>query len=197
MFGYACRSRSFLFNVLLMTQLNKEQHLKKQKTSILNKRGHMAEINYLLIIAQFLIIAGLSSIIGWEREKSKSLVKGTAGLRTHMIVGIAATLLTIISIYGFSQYENADPGRIVSYIVMGIGFLGAGTIMAHKGEVIGLTTAASIWLVSAIGIAVGLGLYIVAIITTVFAWIILELWRVEKDIEEGNQKGISKLLPKK
>jgi len=157
----------------------------------------MAAINYLLIVAQFIIIIGLSAIIGWEREKTKNLVKGTAGLRTHIIVGIAATLLTMISVYGFSQYENADPGRLVSYIVMGIGFLGAGTIMAHKGEVIGLTTAASIWLVSAIGIAVGLGLYIIAVITTVFAWIILELWRFEKKVEEGNSKGIIKLIQKK
>jgi putative Mg2+ transporter-C (MgtC) family protein len=157
----------------------------------------MAEINYLLIVAQFLIIAGLSSIIGWERERSKNLVKGTAGLRTHMIVGLAATLLTMISIYGFSQYQNADPGRIVSYIILGIGFIGAGTIMGFKGEVVGLTTAASIWLVSAIGIAVGLGLYILAVITTVFAWLILELWHFEKKVEEGNTKGIVKLLSKK
>jgi putative Mg2+ transporter-C (MgtC) family protein len=141
------------------------------------------EINYLLVVAKFLIIAGLSAIIGWEREARKSEVKGTAGLRTHMLVGIAATLLTIISIYGFSQYANADPGRIVSYIVMGIGFLGAGTIMSLKGKVVGLTTAASIWLVSAIGIAVGLDLYIIAVITTIFSWIVLELWRLERDVE--------------
>jgi len=148
-------------------------------------------IDYLLVVAKLLVICGLSAIIGWERERTKNLVKGTAGLRTHMLVGLAATLLTLISIYGFAQYPNADTGRLVSYIVMGIGFLGAGTIMALKGEVVGLTTAASIWFVSALGIAVGLDLYIIAVITTVFAWVILELWRVERDIEqEKNHKRL-------
>jgi len=140
------------------------------------------EINYWLIIAQLLITCGLSALLGWERERAKNLVKGTAGLRTHMLVALGATLLTLISIYGFQQFSNADPGRIISYIVMGIGFLGAGTIIAHQGKVYGLTTAASIWLVSAIGIAVGLGLYLIAAITTVFALIVLELWRLEKNV---------------
>ncbi len=139
------------------------------------------EINYLLVTAQLLITCGLSALIGWERQKTKTVVKGTAGLRTHMLVALGAVLLTLISIYGFQQFSNADPGRIISYIVMGIGFLGAGTIIAHQGKVYGLTTAASIWLVAAIGIAVGLGLYIIAIITTVFALIVLELWRLEKN----------------
>lgn len=123
----------------------------------------------------------LSGFIGWEREAHKLLVKGTAGLRTHMLVGLAAALLTIMSLYFFEIYGPvADPGRIVSYIILGIGFIGAGTIMASRKGVIGLTTAASIWLVSAIGIAVALGLYLPAIITTAIALIILELWRFEK-----------------
>jgi putative Mg2+ transporter-C (MgtC) family protein len=146
------------------------------------------EINYILIVAQLLVTCGLSALIGWEREKSKNLVKGTAGLRTHMLVALGATLLTMISVYGFEQFSNADPGRIISYIVMGIGFLGAGTIMAQNGKVFGLTTAASIWLVAALGIAVGLGLYIIAVITTIFSLIVLELWRLEKDIETNEKK---------
>jgi putative Mg2+ transporter-C (MgtC) family protein len=141
------------------------------------------EINYLLVVAKLLVTCGLSALIGWERENTKSTVRGTAGLRTHMLVALGAVLLTLISIYGFDQYTNADPGRIISYIVMGIGFLGAGTIIAQQGKVFGLTTAASIWLVSAIGICVGLGLYIIAIITTVFALIVLELWRLEKNVD--------------
>jgi putative Mg2+ transporter-C (MgtC) family protein len=137
-------------------------------------------VDYLLILLKLVVTAALAALIGYERETVKTNVKGTAGLRTHMLVALGSTLLTLISIYGFSQYSNADPGRIVSYIVMGIGFLGAGTIMALKGEVFGLTTAASIWLVAAIGIAVGLGLYIMAIMTTILALIVLELWRFEK-----------------
>ena len=139
------------------------------------------EIDYLLIIAQLLMTCGLSGLIGWEREKSKNLVKGTAGLRTHMLVGLGSTILTFISVYGFQQYASADPGRIISYIVMGIGFLGAGTIMSQKGKVFGLTTAASIWFVAALGISVGLGLYLISLITTIFALIVLELWRLEKE----------------
>ena len=138
-------------------------------------------MDYMLIIIRLLIATLLSGLIGWEREAHRVLVKGTAGLRTHMLVGLAATLLTIISLYFSEIYGSiADPGRIVSYIILGIGFIGAGTIMASKKGVIGLTTAASIWLVSAIGIAVALGIYLPAIVTTIIALVILELWRFEK-----------------
>jgi len=137
-------------------------------------------MDYLIIVLKLVIATALAGIIGYERERRKSF-KGTAGLRTHMLVALGSALLTIISIYGFSETYGAlaDPGRIVSYIILGIGFIGAGTIMASKGRLVGLTTAASIWLVAAIGIAVALEMYIIAIITTVIALIVLELWRLE------------------
>ena len=138
-------------------------------------------MDYITLILRLLVATLLSGLIGWEREAHRILVKGTAGLRTHMLVGLAAALLTVISLYFFEIYgTSADPGRIVSYIILGIGFIGAGTIMASRKGVIGLTTAASVWLVSAIGISVALGLYLPAIITTAIALIILELWRFEK-----------------
>jgi putative Mg2+ transporter-C (MgtC) family protein len=142
-------------------------------------------VDYIIIIVKLVIACGLSGLIGWERESTKNVVKGTAGLRTHMLVALGATLLTLISLYGFSEFINGDVGRIniIGYIVMGIGFLGAGTIIAHQGKVYGLTTAASIWLVAAIGIASGLGLYLIAMITTVIALLVLELWRLEKAVE--------------
>lgn len=138
-------------------------------------------MEYMIVILRLFLAILFSGLIGYEREAHRILVKGTAGLRTHMLVGLGAALLTLISLYFFEIYGAiADPGRIVSYIILGIGFIGAGTIMASRKSVIGLTTAASIWLVSAIGIAVALGLYIIAAITTAFALIILELWRFEK-----------------
>jgi putative Mg2+ transporter-C (MgtC) family protein len=139
-------------------------------------------MDYLIVVLKLVIAAALAGIIGLERERRKTF-RGTAGLRTHMLVALGSALLTLISLFGFSEAYGsiADPGRIVSYIILGIGFIGAGTIMAAKGRVVGLTTAASIWLVAAIGIAVALDLYIMAVITTAIALIILELWRFEKE----------------
>lgn len=140
-------------------------------------------IDYLIVVAKLVIACGLSGLIGWERESTKTVVKGTAGLRTHMLVSLAAALITLIVLDGFTGFVNADVGKlnIIGYIIMGIGFLGAGTIIAHQGKVYGLTTAASIWLVAAIGISVGAGLYWISIITTAIALLVLELWRFEKN----------------
>lgn len=139
-------------------------------------------MDYSIILLKLVVAAALAGIIGFERERRKTF-KGTAGLRTHMLVALGSALLTLISLFGFSEAYGtiADPGRIVSYIILGIGFIGAGTIMAAKGKVVGLTTAASVWLVAAIGIAVALDLYIMAIITTAIALVILEFWRLEKE----------------
>lgn len=141
-------------------------------------------LDYGTILIRLILAAALAALIGYERETRKFAVKGTAGLRTHMLVALGSTLITLIVLDGLAGFTNADVGKlnIIGYIIMGIGFLGAGTIIANKGEIIGLTTAASIWLVAAIGIAVGLGLYVVALITTLIALVVLELWRFEKNI---------------
>ncbi|HEX5397347.1 MAG TPA: MgtC/SapB family protein [Candidatus Limnocylindria bacterium] len=118
----------------------------------------------------------LGAIIGWERE----LHRQPAGFRTHSLVALGAALFAIISGYGFTG-ANADPTRIAAQIVSGIGFLGAGTILHYRGHIRGLTTAASLWAVAAVGTATGTGLYVLAIVGTILILIILSLLdRVEK-----------------
>lgn len=124
-------------------------------------------------IALRLILACIcGGLVGIEREKTDK----PAGFRTHILVTLGATLMTIISMYGFSSFANVnkDPSRIAAQIVTGVGFLGAGTIMREGFSVRGLTTAASIWLVAGIGMAVGTGMYFSAIVSTLLMFIILE-----------------------
>jgi putative Mg2+ transporter-C (MgtC) family protein len=149
------------------------------------------EIDYILIVAKLVIACGLAGLIGWERESTKTVVKGTAGLRTHMLVGLATTLIMLIVLESSLNFIDADVGKlnVIGYLMMGIGFLGAGTIMSYQGKVYGLTTAASIWLVAAIGISVAFGLYWIAIITTVIALLVLELWRLEQNVANQSKKG--------
>ncbi len=118
----------------------------------------------------------LGAIIGLERE----LHRQPAGFRTHSLVALGASLFAIISGYGFGG-AGADPTRIAAQIVSGIGFLGAGTILHYRGHIRGLTTAASLWSVAAVGTATGTGLYVLAIVGTLLILAILSLLdRVEK-----------------
>jgi putative Mg2+ transporter-C (MgtC) family protein len=112
----------------------------------------------------------LGAIIGFERE----LHRQPAGFRTHSLVALGAALFAIISGYGYAG-DNADPTRITAQIVSGIGFLGAGTILQFRGHIRGLTTAASLWSVAAVGAATGTGLYILAVLGTVLILAILAL----------------------
>jgi len=115
-----------------------------------------------------LVIAGLmGGIVGYERERAEK----PAGFRTHLLVCVGAALFTIASVYGFGVLS--DPARVAAGVVVGIGFLGAGTILRGEGAVVGLTTAATIWAVAAIGLAVGAGLYVVAAVTTVIVLLAL------------------------
>ena len=118
--------------------------------------------------------AALGSLIGFERER----LLWAAGIRTHMLVCVGSCLVMLVSQYGFThiltqEHVVLDPSRIAAQVVSGIGFLGAGAILV-RGEIIkGLTTAASIWTVAAIGLAVGGGLYLAAGASTVIILIIL------------------------
>ncbi|WP_158864953.1 MgtC/SapB family protein [Leifsonia sp. AG29] len=107
----------------------------------------------------------LTGIIGIERE---SRLK-SAGLRTHILVGVGSALFTLISAYGFVSlgFAPSDPGRIAAQVVTGIGFLGAGVIFVNRGNVVGLTTAASVWVAAGIGMACGAGLPLLAVAGTV------------------------------
>jgi putative Mg2+ transporter-C (MgtC) family protein len=108
------------------------------------------------MVIRLAIAAFIGGIIGYERAKAGK----AAGLRTNLLVCVGAALFTVVSIYGFG--ENGDPSRVAAGVVVGIGFLGAGTIIRQEKGVAGLTTAATIWAVAAIGLAVGAGLYVVA-----------------------------------
>lgn len=110
----------------------------------------------------------LGAIIGLERE----LHRQPAGFRTHSMVALGAALFTIISAYAFVG-PNVDPTRIAAQIVSGIGFIGAGTILQHRGSIRGLTTAASLWAVAAIGTAAGAGMLIMAVVGTALMLVVL------------------------
>jgi len=122
------------------------------------------------MVLRLLLATALGAIIGYQRERAGK----PAGLRTHILICAGAALFTVASLYGFSA--AADPARIAAGIVAGIGFLGAGAIMRRgEGVVAGLTTAATIWAVAAIGLAAGAGLYLVSTVTTVIILIVLYL----------------------
>ena len=95
-----------------------------------------------------------------------------AGLRTHALVSLGAALFTIVSAYGFAG-STVDPTRIAAQIVTGIGFIGAGTILQYRGSVRGLTTAASLWAVAAVGMAAGAGLLVMAGLGTLLILVVL------------------------
>ena len=112
----------------------------------------------------------LGAAIGFERE----LHRQPAGFRTHSLVALGSALFTIISAYGFAG-PSVTPTRFAAQIVSGIGFIGAGTILQHRGNIRGLTTAASLWSVAAIGMAAGAGLLALALIGTLLILVVLSL----------------------
>jgi putative Mg2+ transporter-C (MgtC) family protein len=117
----------------------------------------------------------LGAVIGLERE----LHRQPAGFRTHSLVALGAALFTIISAYGFIG-AGIDPTRITAQIVSGIGFIGAGTILQHRGSIRGLTTAASLWAVAAIGMAAGAGMLVMAVVGTALIIVVLAVFdRIE------------------
>lgn len=123
------------------------------------------------MVVRLLVAFVLGAIIGLERERRDR----PAGLRTHILVSVAAALLMMLS--ELVARESFDPGRIAAAVVTGMGFLGAGTIIVHGSAVRGLTTAASLWSASAVGLAVGLGWYPAAIVATLLIFITLVAMR--------------------
>jgi putative Mg2+ transporter-C (MgtC) family protein len=121
------------------------------------------------MVIRLLIAALLGGAMGYEREQADK----PAGLRTNILVCVGAALFTIASLHGFGGLS--DPARIAAGIVIGVGFLGAGTIIRREAGVTGLTTAATIWVVAGVGLAVGCGLYILAMVTAAITFIALRL----------------------
>lgn len=124
----------------------------------------------------------LGGVIGYERQSCNK----AAGLRTHILVCVGSALIMILSVniyYSVQGLTNADPARLAAQVVSGIGFLGAGTIMKEGPTVKGLTTAASIWVVSGVGLAAGAGYYFSAFAATALVFLTLSmLYRVEKKL---------------
>jgi len=149
--------------------------------------------NLLLMIISLLMAGLLSGVIGFEREYHGH----SAGLRTHILVSIGSALVMIVSVYGFSYWDSLhvdvtdpitrDPARLAAQVVTGIGFLGAGTIVQTGTDVKGLTTATTIWMAMAIGLACGAGSFVVAAIATVVAlFSLISMRKVEKIAAKRN-----------
>ncbi|MBD3359441.1 MAG: MgtC/SapB family protein [Candidatus Buchananbacteria bacterium] len=137
----------------------------------------------LIILGKLLLAIILGYCIGLERESTGK----PAGSRTYALVSLGATLFTIIALEGFNQFANIDPSRIVGQIIVGIGFIGAGLIIFEKHEIEGLTTAAALWTSAAMGVAIGLGWFAVAIITAFLIFFVLfVLGKLEYELKSKN-----------
>lgn len=138
---------------------------------------HTDTAQYLLgAVLKLSLTVLFSGIIGYEREHSHR----PAGFRTHILVAIGAALVMMTSKYIFQEYEGLtsfDPTRLGAQVISGIGFLGAGTILREGFSVKGLTTAASVWAVSCIGLAVGAGYYTGAVVATVVIYLTLNTFK--------------------
>jgi putative Mg2+ transporter-C (MgtC) family protein len=127
-------------------------------------------------ILRLAVAAVLGGLVGLERER----LEWAAGMRTHALVSLGSALFMVVSIFGFSDILNErhvvlDPSRVAAQVASGIGFIGAGTIILRREVVKGLTTAASIWAVAAVGLAVGGGMYLAAGAATLLALVLLVL----------------------
>lgn len=156
--------------------------------------GFMFDITLVVRLLSALL---LSFAIGLEREMTNKY----AGLRTNILVCLGACIFTIISIYGFPEVSvtgdelgTRDTARVAAQVVTGIGFIGAGTVFRHGATVFGLTTAATLWVSAAIGMACGAGMYILAIAATIFSILVLVSVRLfEKNILISTAKNTRRL----
>lgn len=139
------------------------------------------------MMLRLLLAVVFGGVIGYVRE----IRRKAAGLRTHMLVCLGSALFTIVSILIAQESAAADPSRIASCVVTGIGFIGAGTIFVMGGNVMGLTTAASIWVAAAIGLATGAGYYEIATFATILALIVIQLLQIveKKFVRPGQREG--------
>ena len=144
-------------------------------------------------LVPMLVSTALGTLVGWERQMGRK----PAGLRTHVLVCMGSTLFVLLTEHAMKDVVaiggtlGTDPTRIIHGVITGVGFLGAGSIMRHEGYVHGLTTAASVWIVAAIGVAVGVHAYPLALIGTILALIVLEGFRwVERFLSPDSDSDI-------
>jgi len=146
---------------------------------------------YLIIILKLFLSTLFAGMVGLEREAHGR----AAGLRTHILVSLGSCLIMLTSIHIFHVYKDVatcDPARIAAGVVTGVGFLGAGTILRYRTSVVGLTTAASIWAVAAIGLSIGAGFYIGGIMSTLFVMgtlVVISKWE-HRVIRKGWYKNL-------
>lgn len=147
---------------------------------------NLLNLTDLEMLIRIIIAVGLGALIGYERE----ITHKPAGFRTHIFVCLGACLFTIASLYLIedSTIGSFDPTRIAAGIVTGISFIGAGSIIATKGDVRGLTTASSLWVIAAIGLMIGFGIYFIPIVACIIVFLILRLGRI-KIIKKGEIKN--------
>ena len=151
------------------------------------------EVNTVGSIYKLILSMLLGAVVGYERRRKGQ----TAGVRTFSLISMGATLAMLLSIYVPQEYmglKNGDPGRIDAQVITGIGFLGAGAIIQMKGSVRGLTTAAGIWMMAIIGMAVGLGMYLLSIFASaLILFILVQLERIEKRVSRGAESRIIRI----
>ena len=153
------------------------------------------------IAIRLAVAAILGAIVGSERQRHE----WAAGLRTHMVVCVGSALIMIVSMFGFQDVVNKpgielDPSRVAAQVISGIGFLGAGTILFLRREVIrGLTTAAGLWTVAAVGLACGGGLYFAACLTTAIVFVVLAALKPleTKFFNKNKFNGVTLVLERK
>ncbi|NQT95074.1 MAG: MgtC/SapB family protein [Candidatus Omnitrophica bacterium] len=140
------------------------------------------------MILRLLFAALLGGIVGFEREINEK----AAGFRTHILVCLGSCVIMLTSMHIFDIYRglaDVDPGRIAAQVVTGVGFLGAGTIIRSRASIVGLTTAASLWSIAGVGLAIGSGLYIVAVAATILILAsLLVLNKIEKRVVSKRKK---------
>lgn len=145
-------------------------------------------LNYVDILSRLVLAVLLGGMVGWERESNSR----PAGFRTNILVCLGSALIMIVSLKFYGLFEAArsnDPGRIAAQVVSGIGFLGAGTIIREGFAVKGLTTAAGLWAIAGVGLAVGAGFYFSAISATVLIIMTLTILSfIEKKITQGSRE---------
>ena len=146
------------------------------------------EIEMLAPIGIKILIATIcGSLVGWERETKNKF----AGLRTNLLICVGSAIFTIGSFYAADLYNIADPTRILSTIVTGMGFLGGGVIMRDRDKIIGITTAAFIWVISGIGILCGMGLILIPVVLTIGLLLVSRFFekverQIRKDFDDRN-----------
>lgn len=167
-----------------------------------NILASLADGEEITIFYRILAAVLLSFAIGLEREMTNKY----AGLRTNILVCVGACVFTLLSIYGFPTYAAGDnvlvdhatgvrdTARVAAQVVTGIGFIGGGTVLRHGATVLGITTAATLWMVASIGMACGTGMYALAITATIFTIIVLVSVRFfEKNIMVSSTKNMKRL----